>query len=285
MRLSTKKAFTLIELLVVIAIIALLLSILMPALTKVKKQAQAAICLSNIKQWGVIFTMYAQDNRDSFPQNFAGNGLREREAYWMAATMPYYQDNDLRFCPSAKRDKDNQSNGWQWEETSDDYGQTFESWGPFGQSNPDIWYDQFDEGSYGMNEWCSNPPLGIPDMWGLTDLHLMWRKTINITRANSVPLFLDCKCVDGYPRDSDPAPTDPEEHNGYVSQSIKMFCMDRHSGGINGVFVDASARKVFLKELWTLKWHKQFDTRGPQTKAGGATKASWPDWMKKYKEF
>ena len=78
------QAFTLIELLVVIAIIALLLSILMPALTKVKKQAQAAVCLSYVKQWGSIFTMYAQDNRNSFPQNFAGNGLREREAYWMA---------------------------------------------------------------------------------------------------------------------------------------------------------------------------------------------------------
>jgi prepilin-type N-terminal cleavage/methylation domain-containing protein len=46
------RGFTLIELLVVIAIIALLMSILMPALVKAKAQAKAAVCLSNLHQWG-----------------------------------------------------------------------------------------------------------------------------------------------------------------------------------------------------------------------------------------
>ena len=47
-----QRGFTLIELLVVIAIIALLMAILMPALQRVRKQAQAVACMSNLKQWG-----------------------------------------------------------------------------------------------------------------------------------------------------------------------------------------------------------------------------------------
>ncbi|MHC4560927.1 MAG: type II secretion system protein, partial [Planctomycetota bacterium] len=56
------RGFTLIELLVVIAIIALLMAILMPALSRVKKQAKSVTCQALLKQWGNIWMMYCQDN-------------------------------------------------------------------------------------------------------------------------------------------------------------------------------------------------------------------------------
>ena len=59
---SRKRGFTLIELLVVIAIIALLMGILMPALTRVKKQARSVACQALLKQWGAIWTMFCDEN-------------------------------------------------------------------------------------------------------------------------------------------------------------------------------------------------------------------------------
>jgi prepilin-type N-terminal cleavage/methylation domain-containing protein len=119
---TRKKAhhgFTLIELLVVIAIIAMLLAILMPGLSAVKKQAQRVVCMANLSQWGLILTLYAEDHDNHF---FAGyydytdpNGVSYASSdsdLWPYALESYYQVPKLKFCPSARKDWRNSRRVW-----------------------------------------------------------------------------------------------------------------------------------------------------------------------------
>lgn len=92
--------------------------------------------------------------------------------------------------------------------------------------------------------------------------------------------------VDAWPSDHDAPPLFDGSQGDTVSvDQMTRVCVNRHNGGINALFMDFSTRKVGLKELWTFKWHRQFYTRGPWTKAGGIQPSDWPHWMRDFKDY
>jgi prepilin-type N-terminal cleavage/methylation domain-containing protein/prepilin-type processing-associated H-X9-DG protein len=121
-----KKGFTLIELLVVISIIALLMSVLMPALNKARLQAKTAVCLLNLRQLSLGWTMYCFDNEDCLVSpntgywggeipnpwvDWAGypnydnpaDWERQQEAIRRGRLYPYLNTTEIYRCPTSKK--------------------------------------------------------------------------------------------------------------------------------------------------------------------------------------
>lgn len=269
------KAFTLIELLVVIAIIALLLAILMPSLQRVRKQARGVVCQANLKQWGTIFALYTDDNNGFFPKRSNTSGR------WMDSMRELYiTTEDIRLCPVASQLANPDAiNG------IDFWGNALKGWGRIPVSDAGGGRTAGYYGSYGVNGFIY-VPLGDA-VYGKAPRRF-WRTT-NVQGGNKIPMLLDCYFWCGWPDDDDTPPVYDGEQKRPDADAMNRFCLNRHSGTVNAVFMDYHVQPVGLKQLWAIKWSNDFRLANPWTTAGGVRPEDWANWgngwMAKFKDY
>ena len=231
-----------------------------------RQLAKREVCLANLRTLAAAWQMYAQDNAGKFPVGWNGGTM------WMVDFLPYFNwTENITLCPMATQ------------LLSSIPGNTpgiFTAWGKYGDPGffngmMPVWARPGMYGSYGINGWAHDPldngaggtydipPANRPKYW----------RTTNVPHPDKVPLFGDCMW-DG----TEPEATDtPPASRGVQSSNMSTFCIDRHSAGNTAMtFMDGSARKVGLKELWRLKWHRNFNTN---------LQVDWPEWMETFKDY
>jgi len=141
--LGKQKGFTLIELLIVVGIIALLVSILMPALRAAKERSKRILCTSQLHQMGVVFIQYAQDFDDYFPSFYYNNtgfmlwNTPDKYLTWLGdgfgsemfaqlAPGHYGLPHKVFYCPGMQPDKYHGTmvDDWWWYKPNNDGGPT-----------------------------------------------------------------------------------------------------------------------------------------------------------------
>ncbi len=297
-----KKGFTLVELLVVISIIALLLSILMPSLGRARAMAQQVVCLTNIKQNGSAFLLYATDNNGSFVRGSSGwDGLYTNDGnggdtpdwglgYWLA-DLKAYRGDDIKTltCPSAKKvnpgfasNPMGEYQGWI------NYSA---AWGYPMEGLSDVSFDNPIPISYSMNGFATNPDKGseieqtdrsngtVPAPYDYC-----WKKFEKLSSPDVVPIFSDGRWLGGFSNSDrigylQPPATLKEAENGtsmYYNWGIGQYCIPRHISGTNMLYGDFSTRKTDLKDLWKLKWNRNFNINNRYA----IDETVFPDWIK-----
>ena len=242
------------------------MSIMMPALGKAKKVAQAAVCMSNLHQFGVACKMYTQDNKGRMPP-------REERFDWWADLLPYYLNKKLLICPSAKKTQ------LPIEQGDDQWGKKFYAWVAWGGEDEDELY----VGSYGINLYVGQNADGgrAGKLWGKLDI---------VKGAAYIPVLSDSAMDEDSPRPTDAPPPYDGAIYGSGGGDNEMWdrCINRHNEAINILFADWHVERVGLKGLWGLWWYPNWpqaleDAGGPPDFC--AVTAEYDGWMCHMKDY
>ncbi len=219
-----------------------------------RRRAKEMVCLSNLRQWYDVFMMFANDNGGYFM------GGRNTGENWWQVLEPYYVDRNLLLCPMA-------TSLMKTGEPVFNYG----TWGP-------AWFPDGFYGSYGINEWISNPVYqsGQTPMYG--DGRKYWR-TPNVAGADKIPLLADAWWDQAWAESFDTIPDYPGMWDvAGTGDDTGHFCVARHDNAINGVFLDGSAKRIELQCLWYLDWNRLSDTED------APAYEDFPNWLKELPE-
>lgn len=257
------RAFTIVELLVVIAVMGLLTAILARTAQQAGRRARAVACLCQLRQWGVNLSAFVSE-LDS-PVDGASFYV------WDRFYRPdYHRCRSTFICPMATRYETNcaDPNWMAWESIGCGLGSAFTAW-KLPLRTPEAQKRELLLGSYGLNHA------------GVATLTAQIRGRRNLSRSNT-PALVDCVswgAQAGY--DEEP----PRYEGELTGTGLRNCCINRHDGGVNCLFLDWSARKVGLKELWTLQWSSWFDAQNAWTRAGGVQPEDWPAWMRRFEDY
>lgn len=245
----TIRAFTLIELLVVISIIALLVALLLPALSRAREASQSVQCLSNVRQLVVALRMHANDN-----EQHTWGPVHSFNTFWFARINQYTNNLDTaRLCPTATVS-----------DATIGYGSAIRAW--TGETWPNTWIHngtRWYEGSYGFNDWMYDPtaPRDI-GLAGPEEQFFGGNIDAGAFQPSRVPVFYDSSWSSAAPNHWDPPSSNPNDPytiwSEVTSAQMTRLCLNRHDFAINIAYVDGSAARVVLNGLWNQQWHAKW---------------------------
>lgn len=246
-----RRGFTLTELMMVVGLIALLLSLLMPVIGKVRAAAENVACLSNLRRMGVAWTMYTAENHGRFPEYVWHTPATPDVAYagyWPGIVERKGAQADTFLCPSAREESlSPQRRG---------FGNVSQAWSGRYVSNGSAvrLSDQvYRVSSYGYNRYLTDGAWFATRGRG-SCLAL-------VIDPSNVPLFLDCAYPDVRPLTRNgaiPAETPPNLRGDALNDGSPQhwrFLLGRHGRGINVATADGGAKWVRLDDTYRLTWN------------------------------